>query len=171
MTTQRAARNAAIPLLAALLAAGCGGGGHHPATAANATASAPRAAGYLTAGELRRDLGNGFRAGLDKLAVMDQPVDDATELGQALPTGLLHGVSCSPAAPRPAGAQPWQWSCSVKWKTAGGRARTTRYAVRLFPTRCFAAGADPALPAHRDPTIGSFAEHPLNTVVSVKRGC
>src|SRR4051812_24162027 len=168
MTTQRAARSAAFPLFAVLLAAGCGGGGHH-----SATASTPprRAVGYLTAGELRRDLGNGFRAGLDRLAVMDQPVDDATDLGQDLPTGLLDRVACSAAAPKPANPQPWPWSCTVKWKTAGGRARSTRYAVRLFPTRCFAAGADPALPNHRDPTIGSFAEHPLNTVVSVKRGC
>ncbi len=169
MTMQRAARSAAIPVLFALLAAGCGGGGHRSAVAA--TASAPQGAGYLTEGELRRDLGNGFRAGLDRLAVMDQPVDDATDLGQELPTGLLERVSCSQAGPKPAGAEPWPWSCTVKWTTAAGRARTTRYAVRLFATRCFAAGADPALPAHRDPTIGSFAEHPLNTVVSVKRGC
>ena len=167
MSTHRAARNAAIPLLVALVAAAGCGGAHHRATAA----STPHAVGYLPAGELQRDLGNGFRAGLDKLAVMDQPVDDATDLGQELPTGLLDRVSCSAAAPKPAKAQPWQWSCSVRWTTAAGRARTTRYAVRLFPTRCFAAGADPALPAHRDPTIGSFAEHPLNTVVSVKRGC
>jgi hypothetical protein len=168
MTTYRAARNAAIPVLATLVGAGCGGGGHRPAVA---SPSAPRAAGYLTAGELRRDLGNGFRAGLDKLAVMDQPVDDASDLGQELPTGLLDHVSCSEAALKPANAEPWQWSCTVKWKTASARARSTRYAVRLFPTRCFAAGAVPALPTHRDPTIGSFAEHPLNTVVSVKRGC
>src|ERR1700754_2623155 len=89
MTTYRAARNAAIPLLAAILAAGCGGSGHHPADAATASASTPRAVGYLRGDERRRDLGNGFRAGLDKLAVMDQPVDEATDLGQELPTGLL----------------------------------------------------------------------------------
>jgi hypothetical protein len=148
-----------------VLAAGCGGGHAAP------RATAARPAAFLGADELQRDLGNGFRAGLDRLAVMDQPVDDATNLGQDLPTGLLDRVSCNAAGPRPAKAAPWPWCCTVRWETAGGRARSTRYAVRLFPTRCFAAGADPALPAHRDPTIKTFAEHPLNTVISVKPGC
>jgi hypothetical protein len=147
----------------------CGCGGAHRGAAA--PTPAPRAAGYLTASELQRDLGNGFRAGLDRLAVMDQPRDDASDLGQERPTGLLDRVTCEPAGAKPAKAQPWPWRCTVRWQTAAGRAKTTRYAVRLFPTRCFAAGASPALPPHRDPTIESYAEHPLNTVISVKKGC
>ena len=127
--------------------------------------------GYLSSADLERDLGNGFRAGLDRLAVMDQPRDDASDLGQERPAGLLDRVTCEQAAARPAKAEPWSWRCTVRWQTAAGNAKATRYAVRLFPTRCFAAGATPALPPHRDPTIATYAEHPLNTVISVKKGC
>jgi hypothetical protein len=116
-------------------------------------------------------LGNGFRAGLDRLAVMSQPPDDASDLGQSLPTGLLDRVSCAAAAPRPAGRAPWPWRCTVRWETARGRARRTGYAVRVTAAGCYSAGADPALPPHRDPTIQTYSEHPLNTLVSVRAGC
>ncbi len=148
-----------------MILVGCGGAHHGVA------APRPVAHGYLGAAELQRDLGNGFRAGLDRLAVLEQPRDDASDLGQERPTGLLDRVTCEQAGAKPVKAEPWPWRCTVRWQTAAGRARTTRYAVRLFPTRCFAAGADPALPPHRDPTIASYSEHPLNTVISVKKGC
>jgi hypothetical protein len=156
-------RRAALTL--ALILAGCGGA-HH-----GAAAPRPVARGYLGAADLQRDLGNGFRAGLDRLAVMEQPRDDASDLGQERPTGLLDRVTCEPAAGKPAKPEAWPWRCTVRWQTSAGRAKTTRYAVRLFPTRCFAAGATPALPPRRDPAIASYSEHPLNTVISVKKGC
>jgi hypothetical protein len=150
------------PLLLVAIA-GCGGG--------DKPAPRPSAPRYLGADDLRRDLANGFRAGLYKLAVMSQPPDAAADLGQSLPTGLVDTVACRPGAARPAGATAWPWRCSVRWETAAGRPRSTRYTVRLLPTGCFAAGADPRMPAHRDTTIASFSEHPLNAITSVRRGC
>ncbi len=154
----------AAAVLAAVALAGCGG----------RNASAPpvrhaRPARYLSSLELRQDLGNGFRAGLERLAVLSQPPDDASDLGQPLPAGLLDRVTCAAAGTRT--ARFWPWHCTVRWLTAGGRAQRTDYAVRLLPTGCFAAGADPALPPHRDPTIQTYTEHPLNTLVSVTAGC
>ncbi len=147
--------------------AGCGGGHgrppQHPAGSA--------ATGFLAPAELRRDLGNAFRAGLDRLALMSQPPDEATTLATDLPKGLLDRVTCTAARPRPAAGQPWPWQCRVRWQSAGGRERTTSYAVQLLPTRCFAATAEPAFPAHRDTTIATYSEHPLNTFVSLKHGC
>ena len=154
------------PALLLLVLAGCGGA-HHGAAATPPA----RAVSYLGAAELERDLGNGFRAGLDRLAVMEQPRDDASDLGQERPSGLLDRVTCEQAQAKPAKSQPWPWRCTVRWQTTAGHAKTIRYAVRLFPTRCFAAGATPALTPHRDPTIESYSEHPLNTVISVKKGC
>jgi hypothetical protein len=154
--------------------AGCGGGDGRsgatttPATAAGAPARAIR---FLDRHALALQLGNGFRSGLDRLAVMDQPREGATDLGQDLPAGLLRDVRCTPATARPAGARPWPWRCRVRWETVAGGPRTTRYAVRLLPTGCFAAGARPALPQRHDPTINTFAEHPLNTIISIRRGC
>jgi hypothetical protein len=139
--------------LVILAVAGCGG-----RPAAPAAVPAPAPAKHLDRVELARLLGNGFRDGLDRLAVMDQPPDDASDLGQSLPTGLLDRVTC-------AGAPAWH--CTVRWQTAGGTPRTTRYAVRVSRTGCFSAGADPALPPHRDPTIQTYSEHPLNTLVGV----
>jgi hypothetical protein len=156
--------------IALLALAGCGGGGHKrppqpPAGAADA------ARGYLAPAELRRDVGNAFRAGLDRLALMSQPPDDASILATDLPKGLLDRVVCAAAGPRPSTAQPWPWRCRVRWETAGGRAQATRYTVQLLPTRCFAATADPALPPRQDATIQTYSEHPLNTFVSLGRGC
>jgi hypothetical protein len=152
------------PLLAAavvVLVAGCGG--RHGAPAAPAT--------YLDRAGLTRGLSHGFRDGLDRLAVMSQPPDDGSDLSQSLPTGLLDRVSCAPEGARPAARAPWRWRCTVRWETAAGQARRTSYAVRVSPTGCYSAGADPALPPHRDPTIQTYSEHPLNTLVGVGPGC
>jgi hypothetical protein len=114
---------------------------------------------YIGQADLERELGNGFAAGLERLAVMRQPADDATDLGQDLPTGVVEDVSCRTAR------------CTVKWQTASNREKTTRYAVKRFPAGCFAAAADPPLRSIKDVTIASFAEHPLNAIVSVRKGC
>jgi hypothetical protein len=157
----------AVAGVALLVATGCGGAHHRPPQGPAATP----AAGYLAPAELRRDLGNSFRAGLDRLALMSQPVDEPSALTTDLPKGLLDRVSCAAGGPRPAGPQSWPWHCDVTWSTAGGRARTTRYTVQLLPSRCFAASADPALPPRHDVTIGSSSEHPLNALGSARRGC
>jgi hypothetical protein len=153
----------------AVAVAGCGGGGMHRTAAPAATPAGPPR--FLSATDLERDLGNGFRSGLYRLAVMSQPRDEATDLGQDLPTGTVQRVRCAPAGARPAGATAWAWRCSVRWRSVAGRAHQLRYAVRNRPDGCFSAGATPALPAHRDATIESFSEHPLNTLVSVRKGC
>jgi hypothetical protein len=156
--------------LAALLAAAptaCGGGGRPRA----ATPAAPAAPRYLDRHDLALQLGNGFRERLARLAVMEQPRDDATDLGQDLPAGLLRDVRCAPAAPVGAAGRRRPWTCRVRWETAAGRPRTLRYAVTLLPTGCFGAAATPRLPDHFDPTINTYAEHPLETIVSVRNGC
>jgi hypothetical protein len=158
---------AAVALAAALVAAGCGGGGGSSEQGASAGA-APH---FLSAAELQRGLGNGFRRALDQVAVMSQRGDDAVDLGQSLPTGLLDRVRCRPAAPRPTGAGAWRWGCDVRWQSAEGRPRRTRYDVRLRPNGCFRAGAKPRYHDRYDPTIRTFAEDPLNAIVSVRRGC
>lgn len=163
-------RRLAVCLLAAASLAACGGGSAH----GGAGAGTPRSAGparYLDRHALALALGNGFRAGLDQLAVMEQPPEGATDLGQDLPAGLLRDVRCAPATPRPAGARPWPWSCRVRWETLGGASKITNYTVRAFATGCFAAGATPRLADIRDPTIATFSEHPLNAVASVRKGC
>jgi len=158
-----------IPALA-LGSGGCGSGGAETASGAAARGDAVPAH-YVSAFELRRQLANAFDAGLYRLAVMSQPPDSATDLGQALPTGLVRRVSCR-AAGVPSGAErPLITHCAVDWETVAGKARTTRYLVRLFPTGCFAAGATPRLPHRRDNTIKTFSEHPLNALVSVARQC
>lgn len=160
-----------IPALALGLG-GCGSGGTDSASGAAASDVGNAGPAHYASGlELRRQLANAFDAGLYRLAVMSQPPDSATDLGQALPTGLVHGVSCSRPG-RASGAEELELThCAVGWETVGGEPRSTRYLVRLFPTGCFAAGAIPRLPQHRDPTIESFAEHPLNALVSVARQC
>jgi hypothetical protein len=157
-------------LLALPLAAGCGGreAGSRTAAAPPVAAAAVR---FPSALDLERGVSNGFRQGLYRLAVMSQPRDDAADLGQDLPTGTVRGVRCVAAGARPTTTTPWPWRCRVRWQTAGGAARRTRYAVRVFPTGCFAAGATPRYPAARDATIASFSEHPLNALVSVRKGC
>ncbi len=172
----------AAPLRCALLAAlalglslgaGCGGGDDPLSGGAEtsaATATAP--ARYLPAGDLRRELGNGVRAGLYRLAVMSQPPDDSADLGQRLPAGTVERVRCGAAGALPiAAGQPWRWACHVAWRTVEGATRTTSYDVRLLPNGCFAAGAVPRYPEHRDTTIASYSEHPLNAIASARRGC
>jgi hypothetical protein len=154
------------------LAPGLGGCGDspHSSDAAPAGSESAGAATYVAGAELKRQLVNAFDAGLYRLAVMSQPADGATDLGQSLPTGLVDGVECmrvNPAAAR----EPLATHCSVRWQTVAGRARLTRYLVRLFPTGCFAAGAQPRFPDHRDPTIEGFSEHPLNALVSAGEQC
>ena len=121
---------------------------------------------------LRVDLGNAFSAGLYRLAVMSQPSDGATDLGQPLPTGLLGGVACAAAAggEREAGKTEIT-HCSVRWRTQGGDPRRTSYRVRMYADGCFDASARPSLPPHIDPTIEGYSEHPLNVLVGAEKGC
>ena len=136
------------------------------------TPSAPTpVGGYLAAADLERQLGNSFRHGLYRLAVMSQKSEDAMDLGQRLPTGLLSGVHCGSAGAQPSGGAAWSWSCDVRWKTVEGHAQRTRYDVRLTRGECFAAGAAPRRPVHYDATIRTYAEDPLNALVSARRGC
>jgi hypothetical protein len=159
----------AAALLAALAlvpAAGCGGGGGQskPAT------ERPRATGpYLTGAELERQLSAGFRDGLYRLAVMTQKSDDAVDLGQPLPTGLVGGVRCRPAGAR--GSDAWSWRCDVSWRDVDRHAQRTRYTVRLMPGGCFGAGASPRRPQLYDATIRAYGEDPLNGIVSARTGC
>jgi hypothetical protein len=106
-----------------------------------------------------------------RLAVMSQKSGDAMDLGQRLPTGLLGGVHCGSAGVQPSGGGAWSWSCEVSWKTVEGRAQRTRYDVRLTRGECFVAGAAPRRPVHHDATIRTYAEDPLNALVSARRGC
>jgi hypothetical protein len=146
--------------------AGCGGQGHAAAK------DTPRpAGGYLAPSDLERQLGNAFRKGLYRLAVMSQRSEDAMDLGQPLPTGLLRGVRCDATTPRPSGGGPWTWSCSVSWRSVEGRAESTRYTVRLAPGECFGAGATPHRAALYDATIRTYSEDPLNALGSVRPGC
>jgi len=167
----RIAAAALLILALALGSGGCGSGGGDSSTGAGGGAVAAVPAHYAAGLDLRRQLANAFDAGLYRLAVMSQPPDGATDLGQALPTGLLRGVTCGrPGSPE--GAERTEMaSCTVAWKTAAGAPRTTRYVVRLFPTGCLAAGATPPLPQRHDNTIKTFSEHPLNALVSVAKEC
>jgi hypothetical protein len=141
------ARDAAVPARAAAVA---------PATPVSAPAALDRHAVAL-------QLGNGFRTALDRLAVLDQPRDGASDLGQDLPSGLLRDVRCTPAGPA--------MRCRVRWETLRGAPQITRYRVRLLPGGCFAAAATPRLEPHYDPTIATYSEHPLNAITSVRKGC
>jgi hypothetical protein len=120
---------------------------------------------------LRVDLGNAFSAGLYRLAVMSQPSDGATDLGQPLPTGLLDRVTCAPAAAGNDAAGTEITHCSVRWRTQRGDPRRTNYRVRLYADGCFDASARPSLPPHIDPTIEGYSEHPLNVLVGAEKGC
>ena len=131
------------------------------ATAASATpVSAPTG---LDRHAVALQLGNGFRTALDRLAVLDQPRDGASDLGQDLPSGLLRDVRCTPGVPA--------LRCRVRWETLRGTPQTTRYRVRLLPGGCFAAAATRRLKPHYDPTIATYSEHPLNAITSVRKGC
>jgi len=135
------------------------------------TPSAPTpVGGYLAAADLERQLGNSFRHGLYRLAVMSQKSEDAMDLGQRLPTGLLRDVHCTSGAARPSGGV-WPWSCHVRWKTVEGHAQRTRYAVRMTRGECFAAGAAPRRQPRYDATIRTYGEDPLNALATTRRGC
>ncbi|HVX32897.1 MAG TPA: hypothetical protein VHA80_07125 [Solirubrobacterales bacterium] len=126
---------------------------------------------------LRVDLGNAFAAGLYRLAVMSQPADGATDLGQSLPTGLVDGINCAPPPATPSathsdgGAGIKLTRCSVRWRTQGGDPRRTNYRIRMYRDGCFDASAVPSLPPHIDPTIEGYSEHPLNVLVGAEEGC
>jgi hypothetical protein len=134
--------------------------------------TAPPATGrFLSRAELDTQLGNGFRQGLYRLAVMSQPGDDASDLGQQLPTGTMREVSCDADGPRPASGASWKWTCGVRWENVDGKRESTRYAVDMNARGCFFASAQPQLPSHYDSTIRSYSEHPLNSLQSLRRGC
>jgi hypothetical protein len=155
-------------LLAALALASCGGGDH---SSSDSQKQAKPGGGYLAAGDLERQLGNAFRKGLYRLAVMSQKSEDAKDLGQPLPTGLVDGVKCTSSGAQPSGRGVWMWSCAVKWKSVEHRVEQTKYVVRLTPGLCFAAGATPARAKHYDSTIRTYSEDPLNALGSVRPGC
>jgi hypothetical protein len=161
-------RALALTLLVALVpAAGCGGGG---GGAAQSSQQRPRATGpFLTADQLERQVAAGFRDGLYRLAVMTQKSDDAVDLGQDLPTGLVERVGCEPAGDR--GSKAWPWRCEVRWRDVERHKQLTRYAVRSMPGGCFGAGATPRRPQVYDATIRTYGEDPLNGIVAVKTGC
>jgi hypothetical protein len=153
-------------LLAAPVVSGCGGGDH-----ASSEKLAQPKGGYLTASDLERQLGNAFRKGLYRLSVITQRSEDAKDLGQPLPTGLLDGVRCASSAPQPGGGRAWAWSCGVTWKSVEGHREQTKYVVRLSPGQCFAAGATPQREKRYDATIRTYSEDPLNALGSVRAGC
>jgi hypothetical protein len=154
-------------LLAAPVVSGCGGGDH---ASSEKLTQRPKG-GYLGASDLERQMGNAFRKGLYRLAVMQQRSEDAVDLGQPLHTGLVDRVRCASTGARPAGGRPWAWSCSVRWRTVEHHAEQTRYTVRLDPGECFAAGASPPRRQQYDVTIRTYSEDPLNTLGSVRAGC
>ncbi|MCW3015554.1 MAG: hypothetical protein JWO02_2646 [Solirubrobacterales bacterium] len=155
--------------LAGAVAGGLGGCGSG-ASPANRTAVRPAAApaGTLTRPVVSRELGNGFRVALGRLAIMDQQSDEASDLVADLPTGTLRDVHCVDVA-RPTRLEHWR--CSVAWRTASGTPLTLRYAVRAERGACYVAAARPARPTRYDPTIRSYAEDPLNVLASARRGC
>ena len=154
-------------LLAAPVLSGCGGGDH----ASSEKGTTRPAGGYLGAPDLERQLANAFRKGLYRLAVMQQRTEDAMDLGQKLPTGLVDRVSCASDLPRPGAGQAWAWRCSIRWQTVEHRGQQTQYTVRLSPGDCFTAGASPPRRPQYDVTIRTYSEDPLNALGSVRRGC
>jgi hypothetical protein len=155
-------------LLAAPVLAGCGGGDH---PSSDSEKLVKPGGGYLAAGDLERQLGNAFRKALYRLAVMSQKSEDAKDLGQPLPTGLVDSVKCASSGAQPSGGTVWMWSCDVTWKSVEHRREQTKYAVRLTPGQCFAAGATPARAKRYDSTIRTYSEDPLNALGSVRPGC
>jgi len=164
-------RTAALVLTAvAACCAGCGGGSGDGPAQAKSDASTP-SGGYLEGPELQRQLGNAFRKGLYRISVMTQRSEDAKDLGQPLPTGVLQSVRCTPGGAQPGGGATWPWRCRVAWRTVAGTPQTTRYDVRLRRGECFAAGATPQRDPRYDATIRSYSQDPLNALVSLRRGC
>jgi hypothetical protein len=160
----------ALPAVAACGVAGDAAAPRDAVTAASATPVSAPAAPALDRHALALQLGNGFRVALDRLAVLQQPRDGATDLGQALPAGLLRDVRCVATRPRAAAHAP-AYGCRVRWESLRGTPQTTEYAVRLMGDGCFAAAATPRLDPQYDPTIATYSEHPLNAITSVRKGC
>jgi hypothetical protein len=156
-----------VGLLVAASASGCGGGG----SAASAAKPTAPTGGYLAGPELQRQIGNAFRKGLYRLSVMTQRSEDAKDLGQPLPTGVVEAVRCAAASAQPTSGGVRAWSCRVAWRGVGGTRVTTTYDVSLRRGGCFSAGAAPRRPVRYDATIATYAEDPLNALVSVRRGC
>jgi hypothetical protein len=102
---------------------------------------------------------------------MSQRSEDAMDLGQALPTGLLRRVRCDAVGQQPSGGGTWAWTCTVAWRSVEGRSERTRYAVRLRPGECFAAGATPHRSVRYDSTIRTYSADPLDALGSVRPGC
>jgi hypothetical protein len=150
-------------VLAGLAACGDARDAAMPARAAAAPATPVSASAALDRHAVALQLGNGFRTALDRLAVLDQPRDGASDLGQDLPSGLLRDVRCTPGVPA--------LRCRVRWETLRGTPQTTRYRVRVLAGGCLAAAATPRLKPHYDPTIATYSEHPLNAITSVRKGC
>jgi hypothetical protein len=149
----------------ATAAAGCSHGDRGAAgTPIASSAVTGKGSGYLDRERLQTHLASGFRAGLYRLAVMSQPADGAVDLGQRLPTGEVSDVRCEADSARPGGSADWPWSCTVRWRAAGGGRHETRYAVHLSSHACFAASATPRHQPVPDATIGASSEHPLNTL-------
>jgi hypothetical protein len=142
----------ALAALAAAALAGCGSGGGDDVQAPKASTPAP--VGSVAVSEVKRELAEDFSDGLQRLAEVTQPRDDAVAVGQDLPTGTLTAIAC---------AKPTH--CTVRWRTVGGAARTLRYRIRPFQGGCFTARAAPQLANPYDATTGSPVENPLNTFV------
>lgn len=147
--------------------AGCGGGGD-PSSAAAPPPALPHT-GYADRASLERQLGNGFRQGLYRLAVMSQPGEGAADLGQALPTGTLRGVAC---ADPPTGTGPAATvRCTARWRTVDDRPRATPYRVTVDDRGCFFATAAPPLDDVYDSTVRTYSVNPLAPVASSVPGC
>lgn len=154
--------NRAAILLALCLSA-CGGGQDVRPAAAPAGA-------YVDDPTLEQGIGNTFRQRLYRLAVMTQTGDDAADVGQPLPTGLVDDARCRPQT---AGSERRMrpWRCVVRWETVEGHRRTTRYVVQTTPGGCYYAQASPPLPQVLDATVHAPAEHPLGNLTGAVRGC
>jgi hypothetical protein len=148
-------------------AAGCTGDEDSTAATPSTPPAAPAPGRLLTRAELANQLGNLFDRGLYRVAVMSQPGDDAPDLGQSLPTGTVRDVACRQAA----AGNGRRWSCVVRWESVDGRRYSTSYRITMSARGCFLASASPPLAQRYDATIGSYSEHPLNQLESLRRGC
>ena len=117
------------------------------------------------------DAADRFAVGAGLLTLLTQRSEDAKDLGQPLPTGVVEAVRCAAASAQPTSGGVRAWSCRVAWRGVGGTRVTTTYDVSLRRGGCFSAGAAPRRPVRYDATIATYAEDPLNALVSVRRGC
>ncbi len=125
----------------------------------------------MPAEQLRTQVASAFRQGLYRMAVMDQPADDAADLGQELPTGRVRQVECVPDSAPPTRPGWTVSSCLVRWEHIGGRADRTRLRVSQDRRGCWDAAPRPPLPTRYDATERNYAEHPLNVLSAVRPGC